>query len=181
MSFNTKELSLIIVFSAMGAVLSVPLGYISNYMTAIPFLPLGTGQILAGFHLLVLVLSARYVRKPGAASMTGAVKGLVEAALFSFHGLPVILLSVVQGLVIDAVILLSGGSTWGLFLGCGLSSMSSVLFLQFFVMMPFGSGVWSFMYLLAFASGALFGGYLGERLTEMVGSRTSYGVRDSAS
>jgi hypothetical protein len=53
LKFTTRELSTIIVFTSIGALFSVPIGYLGNYLKTIPILPLGTGQVLAGFHLIM--------------------------------------------------------------------------------------------------------------------------------
>ncbi len=169
--FSTKQLTLIIVFSALGAVTSVPIGHIGNYLKTIPLLPLGTGQILAGLHLIVIVLSARYVKQIGAATMTGSLKGLVEAILFSYHGLPVILMSILQGAIIDTVLLVTGYGWTSMILGCGLSAASNVVFIQFFLGKQFPISVYLLMYCLSFISGTLFGGYFGEKLYQMVNIR----------
>lgn len=80
-NFTTRQLSTIIVFSALAAITSVPIGHISNYMKTIPFLPLGTGQILAGLHLIMLAFTALYVKRPGAATLTGTVHDSVTCLL----------------------------------------------------------------------------------------------------
>ena len=169
--FNTKQLSLIIIFSALGAVASVPIGHLGNYLKTIPFLPLGIGQILAGLHLIVLVLASLYVRKIGAGTMTGAVKGLAEALLFSFHGLPVIMMSALQGLIIDLVLALLGYNTRAVLIGCGLSAATSVMYIQFFLGKAMPLTVYALMYLLATISGVFFGGYLSDQLYKMVKNR----------
>jgi ABC-type thiamin/hydroxymethylpyrimidine transport system permease subunit len=171
MKYGARQLSIIVVFSALGAVLSVPIGHVGNYMKTIPALPLGTGQALAGLHLVTVVLAALMIRRTGTAAMTATVKGLVEAALFSFHGLPVILISGAQGLVIDAALHVSGYESRPLLcMGCGLAAASNVAFQQFVLLMPFPWEVFAFMYAVAFISGAL-GGALTGRLYTMVGAR----------
>lgn len=140
-------------------------------MKTIPFLPLGTGQILAGLHLIMLVFTALYLKRPGAATLTGAVKGLVEAVLFSFHGLPVIFMSVVQGAIIDVVLYTIGYGSIAVILGCGLSAVSNVMFIQFFLGKQFPMSAFVLMYGLSFISGAVFGGYMGEKLYWMVRDR----------
>src|SRR4030042_508175 len=146
MRYSSRQLSMIIVFSSLGAVLSVPIGYAGDYLKAVPALPLGTGQALSGLHLVTVVLASLLVRRRGAATATATVKGLLEAALFSFHGLPVILISSAQGLFIDAAQCLAGyDSTLALSLGCGLASASNVAFLQFVLLMPFPPEVFAFM------------------------------------
>ena len=169
--FNPRQLSLIIVFSALGAIASVPIGHLGNYLKTVPLLPFGTGQILAGLHLIMIVMTALYVKKPGAAAMTGAVKGLAEAVFLSYHGLPVIIMSALQGAIIDLVLYVMGYGPTALLLGCGLSGASNVVFIQFFLGKPFPLSVYIFMYGLSFTSGAILGGYSGEKLYKMVRDR----------
>jgi ABC-type thiamin/hydroxymethylpyrimidine transport system permease subunit len=170
--FETKEIAIIVVFSALGAVLSVPVGYLGNYLKTFPAIPLGTGQILAGVHVFPTALTMMLVRRRGAAAATGTVKGLVEAVLFSFHGFSVIIMSGVQGLVLDAAATFFGyDSRTGLCVGCGLSAASNVAYLQFFLRLGFPVEVFTLMYALAFVSGAVFGGYLGDTVYQMVQKR----------
>jgi ABC-type thiamin/hydroxymethylpyrimidine transport system permease subunit len=166
--YTTRELALVVVFSSLGAVLSVPVGYLGNYLKTIPILPFGTGQIISGVHIIVLTLTALYIKKPGATTMTAAIKGLVEVILFSYHGIPVILMSALQGLFIDAIIYILGYRDLAFYLGCGIASASNVAFLQFILLLPFPASVFSFMYILAFFSGTVFGGYGGVLLYKMV-------------
>jgi len=166
--YSTRELALIVVFSSIGAILSVPVGYLGNYLKTIPLLPFGTGQILSGVHIIVLTLTALFIKKPGASTMTAAIKGLVEVILFSYHGIPVILMSALQGLFIDTIINVLGYRDLAFYLGCGIASASNVAFLQFILLLPFPASVFSFMYILAFFSGTVFGGYGGVLLYKMV-------------
>ena len=168
MRYTTKELSLIAIFSTLGAVLSVPIGYIGNYLKTISILPLGIGQILSGFHIIILTLTALYIKKPGTSTMTATIKGLVEAILFSYHGIPVILMSALQGLFLDVTLIIFGKRDLSYYLGCGIASASNVAFLQFFLLLPFPAAIFGFMYLLAFFSGMVFGGYGGVLLYRMV-------------
>ena len=103
--------------------------------------------------------------------MTGAVKGLAEAVLFSFHGLPVIVMSAVQGAIIDAVLVVMGYNTKAILIGCGLSAASNVVFIQIFLGRPFPLAVYALMYVLAVTSGVIFGGYTGNKLFQMVEER----------
>ena len=172
MYFNTKELSTIITFSAIGAIISVPIGYLGNYLKTIPLLPIGTGQVLAGLHLIMITITALRLRKTGTATITGIVKGLVEAVLFSFHGLPVIAMSGIQGAIIDIMLKVFGyESKIGLILGCGLSALSNVLFIQFFLAMPFPLNVYAIMYTLSFISGVFLGAYPAKQLDQMIKAR----------
>lgn len=103
--------------------------------------------------------------------MTAVNKGLVEAILFSYHGISVVFMSVLQGLILDSIIYLVRKRDLALYLGCGFASASNVAFLQFVLLLPFPASVFVLMYLLAFISGAIFGGYGGILLYNMVGSR----------
>jgi len=161
-----------VVFSSLGATLSVPIGYLGNYLKTIPVLPFGTGQILSGVHIIILTLTALYIKKPGATTMTAAIKGLVEVILFSYHGVPVILMSALQGLLLDAAIYVLGYRDLAFYLGCGIASASNVAFLQFILLLPFPASVFGFMYILAFVSGTVFGGHCGILLHKMVETRT---------
>jgi len=170
--FETREIAIIVVFSALGAVMSVPVGYLGNYLKTFPAIPLGTGQVLAGVHVFPTALTMLLVRRRGAAAATGTVKGLVEAVLFSFHGFSVIIMSGVQGLVLDAAATFFGyDSRTGLCVACGLSATSNVAYLQFFLRLGFPAEVFTLMYILAFASGAVFGGYMGDTVYQMVQKR----------
>ncbi len=173
--FETREIAVIVVFSAFGAVMSVPVGYLGNYLKTFPAIPLGAGQMLAGVHVFPVALAMMQVRRRGAAAATATVKGLVEAVLFSFHGFSVIMMSGVQGLVLDAAAAVFGyESRTGLCLGCGLSAASNVAYLQFFIRLGFPLEVYALMYILAFVSGAAFGGYLGDAVHNMVQKRMEF-------
>ena len=109
----------------------------------------------------MIVMTPLYVKKPGAAVMTGAVKGLAEAVFLSYHGLPVIVMSALQGAIIDLVLYLMGYGTTAILFDCGLSAASNMVFIQFFLRKPFPLSVYVFMYVLSFTLGAIFGGVLG--------------------
>ena len=171
MRFTSKELALVIAFSALGAALSVPVGYFGNYLGNIPTLPMGMGQILSGIHIIPIALTLLLSRKRGIATMTGAVKGLAEATLISFHGIPVIAMSALQGAIIDILTSLGGTNSTAVYISCGLASASNVAFLQFFLVLPLPLEVYAFMYMIAFVSGAVLGGYSSIVLHRMVGTR----------
>lgn len=171
MRYTSRELALITVLSSLGAVMSVQVGYLGNYLKTVAILPLGTGQILAGLHLIPLTVTGFYVKKSWSVTMTSAIKGLLEAVLFSFHGLPVILMSILQGLLLDLAFMITGKSTRNVCVGCGIAAASNVAYLQFFLLLPFPGPVFGFMYVLSFLSGLLLGGYGGKKLYEMVESR----------
>lgn len=167
--FNSRELALIIILSSMGAVISVPVGYAGNFLKTIPGIPLGIGQILSGVHVLWIILAATLTGRTGAGTLTGVLKGLVEVTLFSYHGPLVLIISTVEGVVVDvALLLFRKNDAKSAYLAGGLSSASNVTVLQFVMMLPFPPAVFAFMYLTSFISGLLFTGYVGKIVLRIV-------------
>lgn len=159
---NTRELSFIIILSALGGAISVPIGYAGNLLKAIPILPLGTSQLLSGIHILWPILAALLTKKNGAATLTGAVKGLVELTLFSFHGIQVLLISLTEGIIVDTTLRVLGtDSPIKAGVAGGLSASSNVLVMWLLVLYSLPHTVIAFMWLLSLASGFTVG-YFGE-------------------
>ena len=153
--------------------MSVPTGYAGNMLKAVPGLPIGTSQVLSGIHVIWLVLASVLVRRKGAGTMTGIIKGLVEMCLFSYHGIFVLIISTVEGLVVDIVLaLLRRVNTRSLCLAGGLSSASNVSMTQFMIAPWLPLFVFAFMYLVSFVSGLFFAGYLGKRVLDIISSST---------
>jgi len=101
--------------------------------------------------------------------MTWILKGLVEATLFSYHGVLVLLISVVEGCVVDLVLLpLDKNDAKSICVAGALSSASNVAVLQFAMTLPLPSAVFASMYLASFVSGLIFAGYLGKRVLDVV-------------
>jgi len=166
--FGSRELALIIILSSLGAVVSVPVGHAGNLLKTVG-LPPGASQLLAGIHVLWLILAAVLVERRGAATMAGVLKGLVEATLFSYHGVLVLLISVVEGCVVDLVLLpLDKNDAKSICVAGALSSASNVAVLQLAMMLPLPSAVFASMYLASFVSGLIFAGYLGKRVLDVV-------------
>ncbi|MDH5792687.1 MAG: ECF transporter S component, partial [Candidatus Bathyarchaeota archaeon] len=167
--FDSRELALIVVLSSLGAVVSVPVGHAGNLLKTITGMPPGASQLLAGIHVLWLILAAVLVERRGAATMAGILKGLVEATLFSYHGILVLLISAVEGCVVDIILLpLDKNDAKSICIAGSLSSASNVAVLQFAMMLPLPSAVFASMYLASFVSGLIFAGYLGKRVIDVV-------------
>jgi len=170
--FTTRDVALIAILAALGGVVSVPVGYAGNLLGAVPLLPFGTGQLLSGVHVLWIVLAGLLVRQRGAAAATGALKGLVELTLFSFHGSLILPISLAEGLVAELALLVLGrGAGLRAYVVGGLSASSNVVVLWLLVFQGLPWQVVAFMWLLAFASGALFTGYLGARVSRVLEKR----------
>jgi ABC-type thiamin/hydroxymethylpyrimidine transport system permease subunit len=162
--FDPRELSLIIILSALGGGVSVPVGYAGNMLKSVPLLPLGTSQILSGVHVIWILLAGTLVSRRGSSTVTGVLKGLVELSLFSYHSVLVLLISAVEGVVMDlSFALLGRQNRSSIYLACGLSSMSNVAVLRLTILTKLPLPVIAYMGVLSFISGALFAGYLGRR------------------
>ena len=166
--FTSRELSLIVIFSAIGGAVSVPIGYAGNFIKTIPGLPIGSSQALSGLHVLWLIFAAVLVRKTGSGTMTGVLKGLVEMFLFSYHGIFVLLISSVEGIMVDIVLTITRRTnTPSICLAGGLSSASNVAVTQFLLIPHLPKAIFIFMYLTSFLSGLVFAGYLGKRVLDI--------------
>lgn len=166
--FTSRELSLTIILSALGGVFSVPIGHAGNLLKTIPGIPFGSSQALSGLHVIWLVLSAALVRKTGSGTVTGVLKGLIELTLFSFHGIFVLLISVVEGIIVDIVFVIARRTnTPTICLAGGLSSASNIIVLQLTILPSLPVPILAFMYLISFLSGLVFGGYLCKRVLDI--------------
>jgi ABC-type thiamin/hydroxymethylpyrimidine transport system permease subunit len=156
--YNTREIAIIIILSAAGGAISVPVGYLANTLKSIPILPLGVGQILSGVHILSLLLVRVLTGRTGSATFAGAVKGLVELILFSFHGIQVLPIAIMEGIIIDLVMSLPTNTSQGkVAIAGGLAASSNVLVLWLLLLQNISLSVIGFMFILAFISGVLFG------------------------
>jgi ABC-type thiamin/hydroxymethylpyrimidine transport system permease subunit len=106
--------------------------------------------------------------KTGTGTVTGILKGLVEMTLFSSHGVTVIIISTLQGIIVDVVYGLLKDKRFTIYIAGGLSSMSNVAILQFLLLFSFPSSVFAVMYTSAFISGVFFSGLIGVRVKDIV-------------
>lgn len=167
--FTSRELSLMIILSAIGGGASVPISHASNLLKAVPILPFGTPQIVSGLHVIWILLAGILVKKPGSSTVTGVLKGLVELFMFSRHSVLVLLISAVEGAVMDfSLAILGRKNSASLCLSCGLSSSSNVLVLWLALLRRLPLPVVAYMYAISFVSGVLFAGYLARRLPEII-------------
>ncbi len=166
--FTTRDLIMMAALAALGGVTSTLVNTVGDVLqAALGFA--GSFQFAAGLHVLWLVLVACLVRKPGAATVAGVLKGAVELLSGNTHGVIVLLIDVVAGLLIDLVLLLwrNPEHPLALMLAGGLGAASNVIVFQFFASLPADFVAWGGILLLsgiAFASGALLGGLLARAL-----------------
>jgi ABC-type thiamin/hydroxymethylpyrimidine transport system permease subunit len=175
--FSTKDLVTIALLSALGGVLSAYIGYLGNLVNHIFGVPFGAGQFMAGLHVIWIMLALAITGKKGAATTTGVLKGVVELFMGGTHGIVIIVVSAVQGLIPDLVLFRDRSkherNIISFSIAGGLASASNVIVFQSF----FFSGVPAVLILLlcmlAFASGIIFGGWF---TLEMLSSLELSGV-----
>ena len=166
--FGTRDWATIAILSSLGATLSVSANYAGDILKAMPFLPFGSKQLIAGIHVLWITLAISLTGKTGTGTVTGILKGLVEMTLFSSHGATVIIISTLQGMIVDVVYGLLKENRYSIYIAGGLSSMSNVAVIQFLLLFSFPSSVFAVMYASAFISGVLFSGLIGVRVKNIV-------------
>ena len=177
---TTKDLVTIALLSALGGVLSTYIGYLGNLINHMFGVPFGAGQFLAGMHVLWIVLAVGITRKKGLGTVTGTVKGVVELFMGSTHGIIIVLVSLVQGLIVDLFLFSdkakAGRSPISYGIAGAVASASNVVVFQVF----FFSGVplllIAMLCMLAGASGIVFCGWLA---TEMMSSLEHAGIIES--
>lgn len=166
--FGTRDWATIAILSSLGATLSVTANYAGDILKAMPFLPFGSKQLIAGIHVLWITLAVSLTGKAGTGTVTGILKGLVEMTLFSSHGVTVIIISTLQGIIVDVVYRLLKDNRFSIYIAGGLSSMSNVAVIQFLLLFSFPGSVFAVMYASAFISGVFFSGLIGARVKETV-------------
>jgi energy-coupling factor transport system substrate-specific component len=157
---------MIAILSALGGSLSTFIGYLGNLINLSLGVPFGAGQFMAGLHVFWIVLMRVLVPRRGVGTMGGLLKGLVEMFTGSTHGIVIVAVSLVQGLIIDLVGLvvheegdLNGNSRVVWWLGAGIASASNVFAFQFFYFAGAPEVYIFVIAMLAFASGVIFAGY----------------------
>jgi energy-coupling factor transport system substrate-specific component len=163
--FTLHELMVMAALAALGGVSSSALSWIRMAVGSLIPLP-GAMQWAAGLHTLWLVLAVGLIRKPGAATVCGLLKGAVELLTGNPLGLIVVLYSGLGGVCVDIVwlVLARGHHPLVYCLAGGVASASNVLVLKFIASLHADSlmlTVLAALALVAFASGFLLAGLLG--------------------
>jgi len=170
--FNTHDLMLMAALAAVGGITSTYINMIGDFFQS--FLGFaGTTQWAAGLHIIWLMLAALMIRKPGAATTTGAIKGAVEFLTGNTHGLIVLIVNITAGLIIDLVLIGNEQKKFNLsfYLAAGFSSASNIIIFQFFAAIP--SDVLTFIVIflssvVSFVSGVVFGGLVVKTLLSAI-------------
>lgn len=168
--FSLHELLIMAALAALGGVSGSAVSWVGAGLRAITGMPGGL-QFLAGIHVLWLVLAVGLIRKPGAATLTGVLKGAVELLSGNPHGLLVLLMSGLGGLAVDLVWLLTGRRdrliTYAL--AGGFGAASNLLVFKLIYSLPSNRAVslgLGALTVVAFASGAVLAGLLGWSLMD---------------
>ncbi len=165
-SISTRDIVTIAILASLGGALSTFVGYLGNLINLALGVPFGAGQFMAGLHVFWLVLIRVIVPKRGVGTAGGLLKGMIEMFTGSTHGIVIVVVSLVQGFVVDIAASAAGNTenpkdssriTW--WLGAGVASAVNVIVLQLF----YFTGA-PFLYIfvisiLAFCSGIIFAGY----------------------
>ncbi|NLC38241.1 MAG: ECF transporter S component, partial [Clostridia bacterium] len=166
---NNRDLLIIAVLSGIGGVMSTYIGYLGNLLNRIFGIPFGAGQFVSGLHVFWFILVAGLIRRPGAASAAGLLKGVIEMLSGSTHGLAIILVSFIQGLLVDAVLLIiRRHNLTAYMLAGGISAASNVFVFQ---LLYFSNAPAAYIFLisgLAFISGLLLAGSFGYSVLEIL-------------
>ncbi len=166
--FSTRDLLMMAALAALGGVASTYIstaGRLANSMVGAP----GSMQWAAGLHVLWLILAVGLTGKQGAGTVTGLLKGAVELFTGNMHGLLVVLVDVVAGLLVDLgfLPLRDKDRLPAYLLAGGLASASNVFVFQLFAALPADILSYGAMLLagaMAALSGLIFAGFLGHTL-----------------
>jgi len=160
--FSTRDLVTIAILSALGGVLSTYIGYLGNLINTTLGVPFGAGQIMAGLHVYWMIVGHALIPRFGTGTMVGILKGTVELFAGSTHGVPIVFISLVEGLLVDLTLFTFRRRTTAVYCLAGAIGAASNVFtfqLLYFAGVPLGYIL--LIALMAAISGAIFGGYFG--------------------
>jgi energy-coupling factor transport system substrate-specific component len=162
--FSTRDLLIMAVLAALGGVSSTYINTIGDAVQAALGFP-GATQWAAGLHTIWLVLAMGILRKTGTGTVTGITKGAVELMSGNTHGVIILLINLVAGMLVDFGILLfqNRRSIVAYLVAGGLSAASNVIVFQLFATLPTNilaiSAIFVLM-LIASISGVIFSGFV---------------------
>ena len=167
--FSNRDLLVIAILSGIGGVMSTYIGYLGNLVNRVFGVPFGAGQFVSGLHVFWFILAAGLIRKPGAASAAGLLKGLIEMLTGSTHGIAIVLVSFVQGLLVDLVLLITRRYNLASYiLAGGLAAASNVMVFQMLYFSGLPLSYLLFIACLALISGAILAGSFGYSVLEII-------------
>ena len=160
--FSTRDLLIMAVLAALGGVASTYINALSDTVQAILGFA-GASQWAAGLHVIWIVLAFAITGKPGTGTLTGILKGAVELMSGNSHGIIILLIDVVAGLLVDFGFLIfrNKRNLLPYLVAGGLASGSNVLVFQIFATLPsniLAASAIALLFVVAFASGVVFAG-----------------------
>ncbi|HPV08990.1 MAG TPA: ECF transporter S component, partial [Aggregatilineales bacterium] len=163
--YSTRDLLMMAALAALGGVASTYINALGDAVQSVVGFA-GTTQWAAGLHVLWLILAVGLTGKQGAGTITGVLKGAVELLTGNTHGLLVVLVDVVAGVLVDLGLLpfRNRDSLPAYAVAGGLASASNVFVFQLFAAVPadiLAYGAMALIAVVAFASGVVFAGVLG--------------------
>jgi ABC-type thiamin/hydroxymethylpyrimidine transport system permease subunit len=168
--YTTRDLMIMAVLAALGGVASTYIQMFANMVNAFLGFP-GATQWAAGLHVLWIILAIGITQKPGTGIITGILKGSIELMSGNTHGVIILLVNLIAGLLVDFGFLFSKNkqSFLPFILGGGLAAGSNVLVFQIFARIPIHiltSPAILILVIIATISGIIFAGILGKLLIE---------------
>ncbi len=160
--FSTRDLLIMAVLAALGGVTSTYVNNVGNAVRAVLGFP-GATQWAAGLHTIWIVLAMGILRKTGTGTAIGLIKGVVELMSGNSHGIIILLINLVAGLLVDFGFLVfrNKQSLPAYVLAGGLSAGSNVIIFQLFATLPINILAVSAILILTLAasvSGIIFSG-----------------------
>jgi len=152
------------VLAALGGVASTYVNTLGDAVHAALGFPGGT-QWAAGLHVIWIVLAMGILRKPGTGIFIGILKGAIELLSGNSHGIIILLIDLIAGLLVDFIFLLFRKKQRFLpYLVSGsLASASNVLVFQLFATVPLnilGISALLILFVVALISGIVFAGVI---------------------
>jgi energy-coupling factor transport system permease protein len=161
--FSTRDLLIMAVLAALGGVTSTYVNTIGDATQAALGFP-GATQWAAGLHTIWIVLAMGILRKTGSGTVIGILKGAVELMSGNSHGIIILLINLVAGLLVDfGFFIFRDKRSIAPYLVAGaLSAGSNVIVFQLFATLPANIVAMSAILILtvvAAISGVIFSGF----------------------
>jgi ABC-type thiamin/hydroxymethylpyrimidine transport system permease subunit len=161
--FSTRDLLIMAVLAAMGGVTSTYVNTLGDATQAALGFP-GATQWAAGLHTIWIVLVMGILRKTGSGTVMGILKGAVELMSGNSHGVIILLINLIAGLMVDfGFFIFRDKRSIAPYLVAGvLSAGSNVIVFQLFATLPANIVAMSAILVLtavAAISGLVFSGF----------------------
>jgi len=152
------------VLAALGGIASTYINALGDAVHAVLGFP-GATQWAAGLHVVWIVLAIAITGKPGTGVITGTLKGAVELMSGNTHGVIILLINLVAGLLVDFGFLIfkNKRSLLPYLVAGGLATGSNVLVFQLFATLPaniLAATAILILFVVALISGLVFSGFV---------------------